>query len=90
MKKAEETLIQACRDAGFTDEYSKAIFKINPDTSSAYIDAIKEYAQEAIKADRENVAKHAKAVGPLSQTTSRNRPYVDKDSIFNAPQIELK
>ena len=66
---------------------------------------MKAYTREAIKADRENVAKHANLLGegthrPITDiqdsvyVTDHNRPdYIytlNKDSIINAPQIELK
>ena len=44
------------------------------------LEILKEYAKEAIKADRKNVAKHAK----YSFSSG-----VDKSSIINAPEIEL-
>lgn len=44
------------------------------------------YAREAIKADRENIANNAK----LNETTNLWQPrWLDKNSILNAPQIEL-
>jgi len=85
MKTAEEIL----------KKFKKVFFEDAPNSTgtaieySDVIEAMKEYAIEAIKADRENVARHAKAVGPLSETTSRNRTYVDRNSIINAPNIEL-
>ncbi len=63
-----------------------------------------DYAREAIKADRENVVKHAKIrlrkLGVVSYTIERTdfashdlkdglSASVDKDSIINAPEIEL-
>ena len=50
-----------------------------------------EYAREAIKADRENVAKHAKTefMSTWNQPFTGIQPEIDKNSILNAPQIEL-
>jgi len=49
-------------------------------------DYAKLYAKEAIKADRENVAKHVKLNPPTNFWQQR---FVDKDSIINAPSIQL-
>ena len=69
----------------------------------------REFLQEAIKADRENVAEHATTKEDYAPSCSDHTPYrgpcgscgsyntydvlvgatVDKDSIVNAPQIEL-
>lgn len=49
------------------------------------------YAREAIKTDRKNVAKHAEAYLKESlMTQQRVVAIVDKSSIINAPEIELK
>ena len=45
------------------------------------------YAQEAIKADRENVYKHADVY--FDEGTNLENVHVDKNSIINAPNIEL-
>ena len=52
---------------------------------------MKKYAKEAIKADRENVAKHAALTDfacEFLQEGASNA--IDKNSIINAPEIELK
>jgi RNA polymerase subunit RPABC4/transcription elongation factor Spt4 len=50
MKTPEQFLIDACKEMGFTEDYSKMIFKINPDSSNAYIFAMHDYAtQYALK-----------------------------------------
>lgn len=73
------------------------------------VQKMKEYAQEAIKADRENVAKHAMISYGMNEdeTMKLGNPVydyeykydnfdslptmeIDKNSIINAPQIELK
>ena len=86
MITAEETLMQACRDAGFTDDYSKMIFRINPDSSNAYVEAIKKYAKEAIKADRINLVPYVEILYYKQDTSIA---YVHEYSIINAPNIEL-
>lgn len=60
-----------------------------------FILAVKEYTREAIKADRENVAKYAETKEKRwSRKCSSGYEYgyntiVDKKSIINAPEIEL-
>ncbi len=50
--------------------------------------AIREYAKLAIIADRENIAEHALSEVQYESTGS-TIAVVDKDSIINAPNIEL-
>lgn len=79
MKTVNEVALTIYRPIGMTEnEFATALAK--------------EYAREAIKADRENVAKHAKTVfqSTWKQEIRGIQSEVDKDSIINAPQIELK
>ncbi len=47
-----------------------------------------EYAREAIKEDRKNVAEYAELYG--DENSDFTGIGIDKDSIINAPNIELK
>lgn len=47
-----------------------------------------EFAKEAIKADRLNLLKHAEVY--FDEGTNLENVHIDKDSIINAPMIELK
>jgi len=49
MKTAEEYLIDACINAGFTEDYAKMIFRINPDSSNAFVEAMKEYTKDILE-----------------------------------------
>ena len=66
-------------------EFLEERWGANPSTSLILI--LNDFAREAIKADRENVAEHAEIdyCGPDFDT-----PFIDTYSIINAPQIELK
>lgn len=101
MITAEQTLIQACRDAGFTDDYSKMIFKINPDSSSAYVEAIKEYAKKAIIEDRKNILKNVEEICEIGQYYHASDyengtpdefeyPTINENKLNNLPFPELK
>lgn len=51
--------------------------------------AMREYARDAIKADRKNVCKHAKIRSVYHSAFGTHENSLDKDSIINAPNIEL-
>ncbi len=53
------------------------------------IATIREYAKLAIIADRENVAEHAEVDVEMSMGQRTGYTSVDRDSIINAPNIEL-
>lgn len=59
------------------------------DIKKAVKELIKDYAKEAIKEDRKNVAEHAEVDWRWNENQG-DYAVVDKDSIINAPQIELK
>lgn len=59
-----------------------------PEEAEHAKDLLKSYVREAIKADRENVAKNAKTT-PGNPRDFEFTLVVDKDSIINAPEIEL-
>lgn len=52
----------------------------------------KDYAEEAVKADRENLVNHAKAYVDSNGewVVSTVKAFVDEDSIINAPNIILE
>lgn len=80
MKTAEQILIQYAGEDTFED----GVF-INPEM---VISAMKQYATEAIKADRERVAKAA-TIALRVNINGQGHPVVNKESILNLP-IELK
>ena len=45
---AEQFLIKACIDAGFTEDYAKMIFKINPDSSSVFVKAMIDFTRQHV------------------------------------------
>jgi hypothetical protein len=51
---------------------------------------MREYARLVIAEDRANVAEHATTTTDLDYWESTSYIVVDKNSIINAPQIELK
>lgn len=84
MSTAEEILIQACRDAGFTDDYSRAIFRIYPDSSSAYVEAIKKFAKLHVKACKKEISKQISSEFPIGEK-------VINESILNCyPETNIK
>jgi len=89
MKTAEEM----CRTE-YDDNRPENIFMERQVDMKWAIFMMKRYAREAIKADRENVAKHAKGTINILAVNSRNAKkqevVIDKNSIINAPEIELK
>ena len=56
---AKEYLKKACKDAGFSEDYSEMIFRIMPDSSSTYVEAMiehtKYHVQKALEKAAENV-----------------------------------
>lgn len=75
---AEAFLIQACRDAGFTEDYARMIFKINPDSSSTYVEAMKEHTKFHVKAALETANKN------VLQAFRDKEHWPDEESILNA------
>ncbi len=83
---AEEMLIQACIDAGFTEDYAKMIFKINPDSSNAFLEAMikhtKLHVTKALDYAYDNVDYY---YIPYDESGDR---YVKEDSIKNAYPLD--
>lgn len=81
-------LLESCKiDTGALDDN-------DPEFIPYIADEIKKYIQEVIKLDRINIAEHTKVRKGGSYKTNEgyltsNSIYVDKESIINAPQIEL-
>ena len=86
MITAEEFIRQYIRDIGGRD-YTHEIIDVED-----AIEALKEFSKEAIKADRINLLEHIKHIDIGSVNEDGNYcPFyiVDKDSLLNAPNIEL-
>ncbi len=90
MKKiptAEEFLIKACIDAGFTESYARSVFRIMPDSSNAFINAIIECTKLHVQAALKTANQHATASNK-SKFSGDCNPVVDSDSILNAYPLE--
>lgn len=101
--KKQEQEVQAMKGIKTEKELEEEIdarwgnFELSHDKNTLIVKAIleyvlrerKEYAREAIKADRENVANDATVEKVEVIIGEVNYYVVNKDSIINAPQIEL-
>jgi hypothetical protein len=91
MKTAEEYLIDACINAGFTEDYAKMIFRINPDSSNAFVEAMKEYTKDTLEEYTNRIVENAEAKTkcyPFGDMESY--PVVDKESITSQLPLFLK
>lgn len=84
---AEESLIIACIEAGFTEDYAKMIFKINPDTSNAFIKAIINFSKIHV----ETALKEASEKAELDLSDDYKGCEISKSSILNCyPEENIK
>ena len=76
--------IKQCSNSMFVKEESELVDRL--------VYAFHEYTKEAIKADRINLLEHVKCyINPNGANISSSLTInIDKDSIINAPNIELK
>jgi len=83
---AEEVLFQYMKEAGFTEDYIKMIYRINRDSAPALIEGIKKFAQLHVEAALKTASEKAKFF-PISTWNCEPRgvqPEVNKQSILNA------
>ena len=71
--------IKECSNSVFVSEQSELVDRL--------VYAFHEYTKEAIKTDRINLVNHAEVY--FDEGTTLENVNIDKDSIINAPNIEL-
>ena len=79
----EEFLQNSYTISHFFDDKTKRMVCFSDDVQKA----MKEYTEEAIKADRINLLEHAEIY--FDEGTNLENVHIDKNSIINAPNIEL-
>jgi len=81
---AKEYLKKACKDAGFSEDYSEMIFRIMPDSSSTYVKAMIEHTKYHVQKALEKAANS----DIIIKNRYIHRTKEDKNSILNAYPIE--